>query len=240
MRKIQMKDSPNRLHFAFTSVISAYQEAAEASGHIRAIDYTQPQGGDNSFKSCVVRPSTSDFICDCEIAARRCLTSGELAYFLWYYKPPRPMVIVSVLPNGNADEPLGQHIQTFAEKQWSAVWSLDNRMREKLGRRFIESKIFPSQAYFESEDVRGLKLKTTPRDNVINIRACADDTFEPLLGVPEAAELLGLHPKTVQALARAGDVPCFRLGKYWRFRASVLNEWVESRLICDHQSRRAS
>jgi hypothetical protein len=76
-----------------------------------------------------------------------------------YYKPPHPKVIVSVLPNGKTDEPLEQHIQTFAEKQWSAVWSLDDRVREKLGKRFIESKIFPSQAYFEPVDVRGLSLK---------------------------------------------------------------------------------
>jgi excisionase family DNA binding protein len=52
--------------------------------------------------------------------------------------------------------------------------------------------------------------------------------FEPLLSDTQAGELLGLHPKTVQRLARAGDVPALRLGRYWRFRASELNEWLET------------
>jgi len=65
-----------------------------------------------------------------------------------------------------------------------------------------------------------------------------DGGFERLLGVPEAAELLRVHPKTLQALARAGTVPCVRMGKYWRFRASVLDAWVRERLESDHRSRR--
>src|ERR1039458_3205216 len=66
-----------------------------------------------------------------------------------------------------------------------------------------------------------------------------DGGFERLLGVPEAAELLRVHPKTLQAMARAGTVPCIRMGKYWRFRASSLDEWVRNRLESDNQSRRA-
>ena len=52
--------------------------------------------------------------------------------------------------------------------------------------------------------------------------------FEPLLSDTHAGELLGLHPKTVQRLARAGDIPALRIGRYWRFRASELNEWLET------------
>ena len=65
-----------------------------------------------------------------------------------------------------------------------------------------------------------------------------DGAFERLLGVPEAASLLRIHPKTLQAMARAGTVPCIRMGKYWRFRATSLDEWVRNRLQSDHQSRR--
>jgi excisionase family DNA binding protein len=76
----------------------------------------------------------------------------------------------------------------------------------------------------------------------IDLWAAADITevFEPLLGVVAAAKLLCVHPKTLQALARAGSVPCIRCGKYWRFRASSLDAWVRERLTSDHQSRRAS
>lgn len=54
-----------------------------------------------------------------------------------------------------------------------------------------------------------------------------NQTFEPLLSDEQAGELLGLHPKTVQRLARAGELPAVRIGRYWRYRASVLNEWID-------------
>src|SRR5215471_12206075 len=47
--------------------------------------------------------------------------------------------------------------------------------------------------------------------------------FEPLLDTQRAAALLGIHPKTLQKLARAGNVPCHRIGDLWRFRASDLD-----------------
>jgi RNA polymerase sigma factor (sigma-70 family) len=80
-----------------------------------------------------------------------------------------------------------------------------------------------------------------PEPNSFSIQACVEEAaFEPLLGVAEAAKLLCVHPKTVQALARAGSIPCIRFGKYWRFRTSSLDAWVRERLTSDHQSRRAS
>jgi excisionase family DNA binding protein len=51
--------------------------------------------------------------------------------------------------------------------------------------------------------------------------------FEPLLSDTQAGELLGLHPKTVQRLARNGELPAVRIGRYWRYRASALNEWID-------------
>jgi excisionase family DNA binding protein len=66
------------------------------------------------------------------------------------------------------------------------------------------------------------------------------DLFEPLLDVEQAAELLRLHPKTIQKLCREGEIPAVRHGKYWRFRASALDAWVRNALEFDHQSRRVS
>jgi excisionase family DNA binding protein len=51
--------------------------------------------------------------------------------------------------------------------------------------------------------------------------------FEPLLDDKQAGEMLGLHPKTLQRLARQGDIPAIRIGRYWRFRASSLNAWID-------------
>lgn len=51
--------------------------------------------------------------------------------------------------------------------------------------------------------------------------------FEPLLTTEEAAQHLRLHPKTLQRFARQGLVPCVRLGKYWLFRLSALDVWIQ-------------
>lgn len=50
---------------------------------------------------------------------------------------------------------------------------------------------------------------------------------EPLLNDSEAAKFLGgLHPKTVQRMARRGEIPHYRIGKYYRYRATELNHWL--------------
>jgi excisionase family DNA binding protein len=54
--------------------------------------------------------------------------------------------------------------------------------------------------------------------------------FEQLLDSEEAAALLGIHKKTLQRMARNGQVPGFQIGDLWRFRASSLNEWLGSKL----------
>jgi len=50
--------------------------------------------------------------------------------------------------------------------------------------------------------------------------------FEPLLSADEAANHLRIHVKTLQKLARQRRVPCIRMGKYWRFHLSALDQWV--------------
>jgi excisionase family DNA binding protein len=51
--------------------------------------------------------------------------------------------------------------------------------------------------------------------------------FEPLLNSEQAADLLKIHHKTLQKLARRGEVRGTHVGKLWRFRASDLNAWFE-------------
>jgi excisionase family DNA binding protein len=54
-----------------------------------------------------------------------------------------------------------------------------------------------------------------------------DSSFEPLLGSYEAAQLLKIHPKTLQRMARRRQIPGIQIGKLWRFRRSELNAWIE-------------
>lgn len=61
-------------------------------------------------------------------------------------------------------------------------------------------------------------------------RAEENPTFEQLLDSEEAAALLKIHPKTLQKMARNGEIAGVQIGKLWRFRASVLNSWLQQKL----------
>ena len=57
--------------------------------------------------------------------------------------------------------------------------------------------------------------------------------MEPLLSLEQAAQLLGLTKDQLYELTRNRSrmrqrvpLPCVRVGKFRRFRASSLNEWV--------------
>lgn len=58
----------------------------------------------------------------------------------------------------------------------------------------------------------------------------AQTQFEPLIDSDEAAALLKIHPKTLQRMARNGEITAIQIGKLWRFRASQLNQWMESKV----------
>jgi len=51
--------------------------------------------------------------------------------------------------------------------------------------------------------------------------------FEPLLNSHQAAQLLDINRKTLQKLARRGEIHGSHVGKMWRFRASDLNAWLD-------------
>ncbi|HKS72271.1 MAG TPA: helix-turn-helix domain-containing protein [Terriglobales bacterium] len=60
--------------------------------------------------------------------------------------------------------------------------------------------------------------------------AILEKQFERLLDSDEAAALLKIHPKTLQKMARNGEIVGVQIGKLWRFRASALNAWLEQKL----------
>ena len=64
--------------------------------------------------------------------------------------------------------------------------------------------------------------------------------FEPLIPTEEAANLLGIHGKTLQQMARDGRVPGKRIGRFWRFRKSELDTWLRASVNCDRYAYRAS
>jgi len=53
---------------------------------------------------------------------------------------------------------------------------------------------------------------------------------ERLIDSEEAAAIIGIHPKTLQKMARRGQIRGVHVGKLWRFRASTIEEWIKREL----------
>jgi excisionase family DNA binding protein len=81
-------------------------------------------------------------------------------------------------------------------------------------------------------DVPEASAVTLPRTRLQK----SEQSFEPLMGSPEAAKLLGnIHVKTLQRYARRGSLPGYQIGGHWYFRASELDEWLRSRINSNRQ-----
>jgi excisionase family DNA binding protein len=74
-----------------------------------------------------------------------------------------------------------------------------------------ESRVFRSLVFWQSDEQKMAHI-------------------EPLIDAYEAAQILRLHPVTVREMAARREIPGLKIGKVWRFRASSLDEWVNSRL----------
>jgi excisionase family DNA binding protein len=49
---------------------------------------------------------------------------------------------------------------------------------------------------------------------------------EQLIDAKEAAKILRIHPGTVREMAKDNRLPHLRIGRCYRFQASVLGEWI--------------
>ncbi len=49
-----------------------------------------------------------------------------------------------------------------------------------------------------------------------------------VLNASQAATLLGAHVETIRRLARRGEIPCFKVGKDWRFHRALLERWSQT------------
>jgi len=58
------------------------------------------------------------------------------------------------------------------------------------------------------------------------VSALRDQPHDPLLDAEETAAVLKVSAHTVRELARARKIPAIRLGRYWRFRRSALDQWL--------------
>lgn len=45
----------------------------------------------------------------------------------------------------------------------------------------------------------------------------------------EVANYLKMKPQTIYTWAQKGDIPAIKLGKEWRFRKDVIDEWLNQK-----------
>jgi PTS system nitrogen regulatory IIA component len=62
--------------------------------------------------------------------------------------------------------------------------------------------------------------------------------IERLLTSQEVGEVLGIHPKVCERMAQRGEIPALKVSRFWRYRASALDGWIESRLQSSRQACR--
>jgi PTS system nitrogen regulatory IIA component len=51
-----------------------------------------------------------------------------------------------------------------------------------------------------------------------------------IMTVEEVAKYLKLKPQTVYKWAQEGTIPAAKLGKEWRFRRRILDEWIDQQI----------
>jgi excisionase family DNA binding protein len=64
--------------------------------------------------------------------------------------------------------------------------------------------------------------------------------MEVLLTSKEASQVLKIHPKVLERMAKRGEVPALKVGKFWRYRATALDAWINSRLQSGSQPCRTA
>ena len=57
-----------------------------------------------------------------------------------------------------------------------------------------------------------------------------------LMTVDEVAQYLKMHPLTIRRLAREKKIPAFKLGRQWRVKRELLDEWLEKRSMQNVES----
>ncbi len=63
----------------------------------------------------------------------------------------------------------------------------------------------------------------------------SESSFEPLIDSTTAADLLKIHRKTLERMAYRGDIPAHKIGRFWRFRASELDDWLKTQVNSSRQ-----
>lgn len=62
--------------------------------------------------------------------------------------------------------------------------------------------------------------------------------MEGLIGIKEAAKLLGIGKTSMRKKAVAGEVPCFKMGNRWKFDPGALKKWWKEEELIQERARK--
>jgi excisionase family DNA binding protein len=110
---------------------------------------------------------------------------------------------------------------------WNTHW-LNNVAGEMNMGRFRGFE----EMYKGPRDVRSPKLPGTADEPYFSSSLRG---IESLLTTKEASQVLKIHPKVLERMAKRGEVPALKVGKFWRYRATALDGWINSRLQSSRQ-----
>ena len=54
---------------------------------------------------------------------------------------------------------------------------------------------------------------------------------EEIMTIEEVAKYLKMKPQTIYKWAQDGQIPGTKLGKEWRFRKHILDEWIDTSIV---------
>ncbi len=54
---------------------------------------------------------------------------------------------------------------------------------------------------------------------------------DEILTIEEVAKYLKMKPQTIYKWAQEGQIPGTKLGKEWRFRKAILDEWIDTSIV---------
>jgi excisionase family DNA binding protein len=66
-----------------------------------------------------------------------------------------------------------------------------------------------------------------------------ENRTDSLITAEEVAAYLAVSEAWVAEQARAGEIPAIKLGRYWRFRMSEIEEWLTARSSTVYKRRTA-
>jgi excisionase family DNA binding protein len=74
-------------------------------------------------------------------------------------------------------------------------------------------------------------LRATRGEHHLSVATCG---MEVLLTSKEVSQVLKIHPKVLERMAKRGEVPALKVGKFWRYRPTA-DAWINSRLQSGRQ-----